>query len=233
MDNLKQHETIEMADVDVSISDNQYANRRLNAYQVLSAEKKMHGQQALVAVKNYLFTSSQIRDLRDQVTKIREQKNSRDSEVQMVLNNMQRLALHISNGDAVKENPANDLTFNQIKNQISFQLKNLVDKCTSEQLNRLESGLEQLQKVFDGVQIALREELMEHGSRASLLQPNSSEQQRILRATRGDVDAVLEAAKGNVREHNNLLEATSDIQKRTNKDKVHEINPESYWWNKY
>ena len=62
----------------------------------------------------------------------------------------------------------------RLKKNSSFQLGNLPDKCTSEQLLKLEYGLSQLQSVFDGVQMALRDELMKYGTRASLLQVRST-----------------------------------------------------------
>ncbi len=37
---------------------------------------------------------------------------------------------------------------------------------------------------------------MEHSTQASLLQVRSTEQQRILRSSRGDINAVLEATQG-------------------------------------
>lgn len=47
-------------------------------------------------------------------------------------------------------------TLPRLKKNRSFQLGKLTDKCTSEQLLKLEYGLSQLQSVFDGVQMALR-----------------------------------------------------------------------------
>ena len=47
-------------------------------------------------------------------------------------------------------------TLTRLKKNRSFQLGNLPDKCTSEQLLKLEYGLSQLQSVFDVVQMALR-----------------------------------------------------------------------------
>ena len=67
-------------------------------------------------------------------------------------------------------------TLTRLKKNLSFQLGNLTDKCTSEQLLKLEYGLSQLQSVFDGVQMALRGELMEYGTQASLLQAHATEQ---------------------------------------------------------
>ena len=84
-------------------------------------------------------------------------------------------------------------TLTRLKKNRSFQLGNLPDKCTSEQLLKLEYGLSQLQSVFDGVQMALRDE---HGTRASLLQVRSTEQQWILRSTRSDINALVEEVQG-------------------------------------
>ena len=87
-------------------------------------------------------------------------------------------------------------TLTRLKKNRSFQLGNLTDKGTSEQLLKLEYGLSQLQSVFDVVQMALRGELVEHSTQASLLQAHATEQQRILRSTRSDINAVLAAVQG-------------------------------------
>lgn len=60
-------------------------------------------------------------------------------------------------------------TLPRLKKNRSFQLGKLTDKGLSEQLLKLEYGLSQLQSVFNGVQMALKNELMEYGKRASLL----------------------------------------------------------------
>lgn len=44
--------------------------------------------------------------------------------------------------------------------------------------------------------MALRGELMEYDTQASLLQAHATEQQRILRSTRSDINAVLAVAQG-------------------------------------
>ena len=72
----------------------------------------------------------------------------------------------------------------------------------------------QLQSVFDKVQIAIRDELMKHGTRASLLQARSTEQQRILRSTRVDINVVLETVQGTQNPSHNLLHPARDIQSR-------------------
>lgn len=236
-DHLKQTETIEMPDVELSISDNRYAKQRLNAYQVISSEKKMHGQQALDAVKTYLAMSEHLGDLRDKLAEIRQSKLNMDNDVQAALDNMQRLAFHISSEEARKEAMLNTGTLTRLKKTLSFQLGNLTNKCTSEQLLKLEHGLSQLQSVFDGVQLELRDELMEHGTQASLLQPHSTEQQRILRSSRGDVNAVLESAQGIKNPSHNLLDSARDIQPRPAKTPSvspdPDYNPDDYWWNQY
>lgn len=236
-DHLKQTETIEIPDVEISISDSRYAKQRMNAYQILSAEKKMHGQQALDAVKTYLAMAEYLGELKDKLAKIRQSKINRDKEVQSALDNMQRLAFHISSEEARTEAMLNTGMLPRLKKNLSFQLGNLADKCTSEQLLKLENGLSQLQSVFDGVQLELRDELMEHGTQASLLQPHSTEQQRILRSTRGDINAVLEAAQGVKNPSHNLLRSTVDIQPRSVKtpsvSPKPDYNPDDYWWNKY
>ena len=73
-------------------------------------------------------------------------------------------------------------TLTQLKKNLSLQLGKLTDKGTSEPLLKPEHALSQLQSVFDGVQMALRGELMEHSTQASLLQAHATEQQRILRS---------------------------------------------------
>ena len=87
-------------------------------------------------------------------------------------------------------------TLPRLKKNRSFQLGNLTDKGTSEPLLKPEHALSQLQSVFDGVQMALRVWLMEHSTQASLLQAHATEQQRILRSSRSDINAVLAAAQG-------------------------------------
>ena len=52
-------------------------------------------------------------------------------------------------------------TLPRLKKNRSFQLGNLTDKGTSEPLLKPEHALSQLQSVFDGVQMALRGELMD------------------------------------------------------------------------
>ena len=105
-------------------------------------------------------------------------------------------------------------TLTRLKKNRSFQLGNLPDKCTSEQLLKLEYGLSQLQSVFDGVQMALRDELMKYGTRASLLQAHSTEQQRILRSSRVDINVVLETVQGTQNPSHNLLHSAGYIQSR-------------------
>ena len=55
-------------------------------------------------------------------------------------------------------------TLSRLKKNRSFQLGKLTDKGTSVQLLKPEHALSQLQSVFDGVQMALRGELMEHNA---------------------------------------------------------------------
>ena len=49
---------------------------------------------------------------------------------------------------------------------------------------------------------------MEYGTQASLLQPHATEQQRILRSTRSDINAVLAAVQGIKYPFHNLLRST-------------------------
>ena len=106
-------------------------------------------------------------------------------------------------------------TLTRLKKNLSFQLGNLTDKCTSEQLLKLEYSLSQLQSVFDGVQMALRgKALMEYGTQASLLQAHATEQQRILRSTRVDINVVLETVQGTQNPSHNLLRSARNIQPR-------------------
>jgi len=87
-------------------------------------------------------------------------------------------------------------TLPRLKKNRSSQLGKLTDKGTSEPLLKPEHALSQLQSTFDGVQMALRDELMKYGTQTSLLHARSTEQQRILRSSRGDINAVLAAAQG-------------------------------------
>ena len=88
-------------------------------------------------------------------------------------------------------------TLTRLKKNRSFQLGKLTDKGTSEPLLKPEHALSQLQRVFDGVQMALRGgELMEHSTQASLLQVRSTEQQRILCSTRSDINALMKEVQG-------------------------------------
>ena len=128
-------------------------------------------------------------------------------------------------------------TLPRLKKNRSFQLGKLTNKCTSEQLLKLEHGLSQLQRVFDAVQMVLRGELMEYGTQASLLQAHATEQQRILRSTRVDINAVLAAAQGIKNPSHNLLHPARDIQPRPAKTPsvfpAPDYNPDDYWWNQY
>ena len=105
-------------------------------------------------------------------------------------------------------------TLPRLKKNRSFQLGKLTDKGTSEPLLKPEHALSQLQSVFDGVQMALRGELMEHSTQASLLQAHATEQQRILRSTRVDINVVLETVQGTQNPSHNLLHSAGDIQPR-------------------
>ena len=105
-------------------------------------------------------------------------------------------------------------TLTRLKKNRSFQLGKLTDQGTSEPLLKPAHALSQLQSVFDGVHLELRDELMEHGTQASLLQPHSIEQQRILRSSRGDINAVLETVQGTQNPSHNLLHPARDIQSR-------------------
>lgn len=106
-------------------------------------------------------------------------------------------------------------TLTRLTKNRSFQLGKLTDKGTSEQPLKLEYGLSQLQSVFDAVQMAPRGgELMEHSTQASLLQVRSTEQQRILRSTRVDINVVLETVQGTQNPSHNLLRSARNIQPR-------------------
>ena len=105
-------------------------------------------------------------------------------------------------------------TLPRLKKNRSFQLGKLTDKGTSVQLLKLEHALSQLQSIFDVVQMAPRGELMEYGTQASLLQAHATEQQRILRSTRVDINVVLETVQGTQNPSHNLLHPARDIQSR-------------------
>ena len=108
-------------------------------------------------------------------------------------------------------------TLPRLKKNRSFQLGKLTDKSTFEPLLKPEHALSQLQSIFDGVQMALRGELMEHSTQAFLLQAHATEKQRILRSSRGDVNEVLEAVQGIKNPSHNLLQSAGDIQPRPTK----------------
>ena len=105
-------------------------------------------------------------------------------------------------------------TLTRLKKNRSFQLGKLTDKGTSEPLLKPEHALSQLQSVFDAIQMALRGELMEYDTQASLLQAHATEQQRILRSTRVDINVVLETVQGTQNPSHNLLHPAGDIQPR-------------------
>ena len=58
---------------------------------------------------------------------------------------------------------------------------------------------------------------MEYGTQASLLQAHATEQQRILRSTRVDINVVLETVQGTQNSSHNLLHPARDIQPRPSK----------------
>ena len=128
-------------------------------------------------------------------------------------------------------------TLPRLKKNRSFQLGKLTDKGTSVQLLKPEHALSQLQSVFDVVQMAPRGELMEYGTQASLLQAHATEQQRILRSTRVDINVVLETVQGTQNPSHNLLRSARNIQPRPAKtpsvSPVPNYNPDDYWWNQY
>ena len=105
-------------------------------------------------------------------------------------------------------------TLPRLKKNRSFQLGKLTDKSTFEPLLKPEHALSQLQSVFDGVQMALRGELMEHSTQASQLQAHATEQQRILSSTRVDINVVLETVQGTQNPSHNLLRSARNIQPR-------------------
>jgi len=128
-------------------------------------------------------------------------------------------------------------TLPRLKKNRSFQLGKLTDKGTSVQLLKPEHALSQLQSVFDVVQMAPRGELMEYGTQASLLQAHATEQQRIPRSTRVDINVVLETVQGTQNPSHNLLRSARNIQPRPAKtpsvSPVPNYNPDDYWWNQY
>ena len=74
---------------------------------------------------------------------------------------------------------------------------------------------------------------MEYGTQASLLQAHATEQQRILRSTRVDINVVLETAQGTQNPSHNLLHPAGDIQPRPAKtlsvSPDPNYNPDNYW----
>ncbi|MDU1346786.1 hypothetical protein [Eikenella corrodens] len=128
-------------------------------------------------------------------------------------------------------------TLTRLTKNRSFQLGKLTDKGLSEPLLKPEHALSQLQSVFDVVQMAPRGELMEYGTQASLLQAHATEQQRILRSTRVDINVVLETVQGTQNPSHNLLRSARNIQPRPAKtpsvSPVPNYNPDDYWWNQY
>ena len=79
---------------------------------------------------------------------------------------------------------------------------------------------------------------MEHSTQASLLQVRSTEQQRILRSTRSDINAVLAAAHGIKPPFHNLLRTTRErysVPPFPNTIGIPDpsYNPDDYWWNQY
>ena len=56
--------------------------------------------------------------------------------------------------------------------------------------------------------------IMEHSTQASLLQAHATEQQRILRSTRVDINVVLETVQGTQNPSHNLLRSARNIQPR-------------------
>ena len=55
---------------------------------------------------------------------------------------------------------------------------------------------------------------MEHSTQASLLQAHATEQQRIPRSTRVDINVVLETVQGTQNPSHNLLRSARNIQPR-------------------
>ena len=128
-------------------------------------------------------------------------------------------------------------TLTRLTKNRSCQLGKLTDKGLSEPLLKPEHALSQLQSVFDAIQMALRGELMEYDTQASLLQAHATEQQRILRSTRVDINVVLETVQGTQNPSHNLLHPAGDIQPRPAKtpsvSPAPNYNPDDYWWNRY
>ena len=128
-------------------------------------------------------------------------------------------------------------TLPRLKKNRSFQLGKLTDKGTSVQLLKPEHALSQLQSVFDGVQMALRGGA--HGAQYAGL-PASSTRNRTATDTassRGNINAVLEAAQGIKNPSHNLLRSAGDIQPRPAKTPSvspdPDYSPDDYWWKQY
>ena len=109
-------------------------------------------------------------------------------------------------------------TLTQLKKNLSLQLGSWPTNACPKQLLKTEHALSQLQSVFDAVQMALRGELMEYGTQASLLQAHATEQQRILHSTRVDITVVLVTVQGTQNPSHNLLHPARDIQSRADSD---------------
>ena len=78
---------------------------------------------------------------------------------------------------------------------------------------------------------------MEHSTQASLLQAHATEQQRIPRSTRVDINVVLETVQGTQNPSHNLLRSARNIQPRPAKTPSvspdPDYSPDDYWWKQY
>ena len=129
---------------------------------------------------------------------IRFQKDNRDKEVQDALNTMARLGSFLTSEERlIGLTP--DASLTRLCTNLMHQLTSLSGHCTTEQLERLEDGLANLEKVFKGVCTTMAEDMARAASRVSEIRPSSREQQTAVRESGGNVQEAASSAPGSFR----------------------------------
>ena len=187
----------EIGEIDDVLSED-YPEKKINTYKILRSEQKQRGRDFLNSTKLYLDMSGKIGGFKERIHMIRFQKDNRDKEVQDALNTMARLGSFLTSEERlIGLTP--DTTLTRLCTNLMHQLTSLSGHCTTEQLERLEAGLTNLESVFKGVCVTMAEDMARAASRVSEIRPSSREQQNAVRDSGGSVQEAASSAPGSFR----------------------------------
>ena len=212
----------EIGEIDDVLSED-YPEKKINAYKILRSEQKQRGRDFLNSTKLYLDMSGKIGGFKERIHMIRFQKDNRDKEVQDALNTMARLGSFLTSEERlIGLTP--DASLTRLCTNLMHQLTSLSGHCTTEQLERLEDGLANLEKVFKGVCTTMAEDMARAASRVSEIRPSSREQQTAVRESGGNVQEAASSAPGSFRPSTphgaDILKNLSQVKGRENKTPV-------------